>query len=468
MKRVYVYKLFLLAFRLSLIAILTGLFMGCESFVEVDLPDDQLYGESVFNEETTATAALNAIYAAYRDNTLLTGKIFGMSYLLGHYSDELTLYTLSLPDVEEFNSNAVLATNTLIENQWNNSYNLIYQANSILEQIEAGSQLENLVAQQLKGEALFNRALIHFYLMNLFGEIPYVRTSNYQENTNPTRLSEAEVIEELISDLEKSFSLLGESYNNLNRTRPNKWTCSALLAKVYLYAEDWEAASSEATQILKQTGLYTLEDDLDAVFLKDSRETLWQLSAANAGGNTIEATNFIFVQTPPPDSALSENLLNAFEAGDERATSWIGYLSDGNTTYAYPNKYKENTNTGTSVELSIVTRLAEVYLIRAEAQARLNNTTLALQDLNQIRRRGGLADLKATAGLKLLDAILVERQRELFTEHGHRFLDLKRIGKVDEVLGTLKNGWESTDRVLPIPQNELEINPNLQPQNPGY
>ncbi len=468
MKLNYIIRLPLNQIPLCFLGILLLLLTGCESFVEVELPDDQLYGDSVFEEEATAKAALQAVYAAYRDNTLLTGGTFGMSYLMGHYSDEFTLYTLSLPNVEAFSNNAVLPFNAILENQWNNSYNLIYQVNAILKQLEINSELDSDTIQQLQGEALFNRALIHFYLMNLFGDIPYIRTTNYQQNTTVSRLPADQVVAYLIEDLKEAQALLAETYQQADRTRPNRYTCSALLAKVYLYAEDWEAATAEATQIIEQSDLYSLEADLNTVFLKESRETLWQLSSANAGGNTIEGSRFIFVVAPPPDSALNKNLLNAFETGDGRATSWIGYVNDGNTSYAYPYKYKENTNTGSSVEYSIILRLAEVYLIRAEAQARLNNTPACLRDLNHIRRRSGLGDLEEGTAPELLEAVLAERQRELFTEHGHRFFDLKRLGKLDEVLGSTKNGWESTDRLLPIPQKELEINPNLNPQNPGY
>src|SRR5690606_19066848 len=110
---------------------------------------------------------------------------------------------------------------------------------------------------------------------------------------------------------------------------------------------------------------------------------------------------------------------------------------------------------------------AEQYLIRAEARAQLSNIAGAQADLNKIRIRAGLGETLASSQNELLTAILQERRFELFTEHGHRFFDLKRTGNLDNVLGS-KPGWNTTDRLFPLPEKELLLNPNLLPQNPGY
>jgi len=92
----------------------------------------------------------------------------------------------------------------------------------------------------------------------------------------------------------------------------------------------------------------------------------------------------------------------------------------------------------------------------------------ALEDLNAVRNRAGLTDVVVNSEDELLEAILHERRVELFTEQGHRWFDLKRTGRVSEVLGSLKSGWEDTDVLLPVPESELQANPNLLPQNQGY
>ncbi len=119
----------------------------------------------------------------------------------------------------------------------------------------------------------------------------------------------------------------------------------------------------------------------------------------------------------------------------------------------------------------MVLRLAEQYLIRAEARAETGDLTGALDDLNVIRSRAGLANSTASTQEEILAAILHERQTELFTEWGHRWLDLKRTGNVDDVMPTVaaeKGGsWETTDQFYPVPLSEIDRNPNLT-QTPGY
>ena len=116
-------------------------------------------------------------------------------------------------------------------------------------------------------------------------------------------------------------------------------------------------------------------------------------------------------------------------------------------------------------------RLAEQYLIRAEARAQQNNISGAQADLNAIRTRAGLANVTATTQTGLVTAIYHERQIELFTEFGHRWFDLKRTGQLDAVMGIAapqKGGtWASYKALIPIPASEISINPHLT-QNPGY
>ena len=115
----------------------------------------------------------------------------------------------------------------------------------------------------------------------------------------------------------------------------------------------------------------------------------------------------------------------------------------------------------------MVLRLAEQYLIRAEAKARQNNLAGAAEDLNMIRNRAGLANSAAADQESLLLAIAQERRVEPFTENGTRWLDLIRSGKATEVLGALKTNWTANDTLYPIPLNELQKNTHLN-QNAGY
>jgi hypothetical protein len=173
---------------------------------------------------------------------------------------------------------------------------------------------------------------------------------------------------------------------------------------------------------------------------------------------------------PGQTYALTEELLSSFEENDLRYEEWTEPISDTDNTitFYYPHKYKADYNETESLEYSILFRLAEQYLIRAEARAHLGNLIGAANDLNLIRERAGLAATQANTQTELLEAIQKERQLELFTEQGHRWFDLKRTGNSGTILNDIKPNWNETNLLLPIPESQLELNPNLLPQNAGY
>jgi len=157
-----------------------------------------------------------------------------------------------------------------------------------------------------------------------------------------------------------------------------------------------------------------------------------------------------------------------FDAGDKRKTNWLGSNIIGGTTYYYPNKFKNN-NTTPITEYNVVFRLAEQYLIRAEARA-LQNTNLpgAVNDLNMIHTRAGLpAYPTSMSQADCLLAIQKERRLELFTEWGNRWFDLKRWGAIDSVLGAEKPGWKPYAALFPLPLDQVTYNVKLI-QNTGY
>ncbi|MCL9809857.1 RagB/SusD family nutrient uptake outer membrane protein [Flavobacterium luminosum] len=441
---------------------------SCDDFVEVDLPNSQLTAPAVFEDAVTANAAMVSIYAKMRSQGLLTGSASGLSHLLGNYTDELMFYGNTQNGAVAFYNNALIASNPDVKQFWNNSYNQIYCANAVVEGVDNSVTLPANVKNQLKGEALFSRALLHFYLVNLYGDVPYITTTDYRENSEVARTLSNVVYAKIIEDLQAAITLLPENYPTPERVRPNKYAAHALLARVYLYNENWEAAKNEATMVIENTGLYTWVTNLDEVFLKESTATIWQFSPSENGGNAEEGATFIFISGPPPLSALTENFINGFEVSDQRKVRWVNAVTDGVTTWFHPYKYKQQNSTAGSIEYSVVLRLAEMYLIRAEAYTHLGDLDAAKTDLNKIRNTAGLPDTSAVTQQELLDAILQERRVELFTEYGHRFFDLKRFGKVNEVLSPVKAGWSTNDALFPIPESELLLNPNLSPQNPGY
>lgn len=444
------------------------LLASCDSFVDVDLPSSQLSSATVFEEPATANAAMTDIYAKLRDTGLMAGTGYGMHAALGAYSDELDYYGAVDGGTTFFYNNTLLPNNGDSALWWSASYNQIYSANAVYEGVNASTKLSQTVKDQLMGEALFVRAMLHFYLVNLYGDVPYITTTDYLQNQVVHRMATADVYTHIIADLETAQTLLPTNYVGGTRVRPNRFVASALLARVYLYHGDYEAASNAASAILNETGTYSLSTDLDTTFLKDSPSTIWQLIPQVEGRNTDEGATYIFIAGPPPFVALRSELVNAFEPGDERKVHWIKAVTNGSDTWYHAYKYKQQSYTGTTLEYSIVFRLSEQYLIRAEARAKQGFLTGAKDDLDVIRNLAGLPNSVAVSQQDILDAILQERRVEFFTEGGQRFFDLKRAQQLDAALSPLKPGWNSTDALLPLPETELLLNPNLLPQNPGY
>ncbi|PHK34686.1 starch-binding protein [Nostoc linckia z16] len=440
---------------------------GCDDFVDTDRPNSQLTTGAVFEDATTANAAMTDIYAQMRENGLINGKTFGFSSLLGVYSDELDSYDSGGNGTTDFYNNAVLASNSLVHSLWNSSYNHIYAANLVFEGVSNSSALGENDKRLLQGEALFVRAFTHFNLTNIFGDVPYVTTTDFETNRVIPRTPSEIVMENIIADLETAAGLLPENYVSADRTRPNKATAQALLARVYLYNQQYAEAADTASAVINNEGLYIWENNLDNIFLKESTTTIWQLAPGSQGANTYEGATFIFHAGPPERVALSESILSGFEVGDLRRSHWVREVTDGVTSWFHPYKYKQDIAMGSSMEYSIQLRLAEQYLIRSEARARQGDLIGAKEDLDKIRITAGLSGTAAASQAELLEAVLRERQNELLSENGHHFFDLKRFGRLDQEL-SFKPGWDSTDILWPIPQTELLVNPALAPQNPGY
>lgn len=450
-----------------LFPIIILIFISCEDFLEPETPSGQIPNSEVFKDENTATAAMTTLYGKIRDQAFCTGNLSGVGYTMGLYADELAYYDVPGFPWEAFYTHQVLPSNSIVKSIWEESYNIIYLGNALLEGLETSNTLDGSLKKQLRGEALFVRALSHFYLVNLYGDIPYISTTDYKVNSEVARLQTEEVYNLILQDLLEAKSLLGNDYVSGERIRANKWVVSALMARIYLYLEQWQNAEIESSLLINNT-MYSLEPDLNNVFLKESTSAIWQLKPKFEGDNTIEATIFIFNSGPPPLTALNPKLIETMEEGDLRKVNWVGEVTDGTSSWYYPYKYKENGNTGTSLEYSTVFRLAEQFLIRSEARAMQGNILESQQDLNRIRNRAGLKNTDAANTEDLLDVILKERRVELFTEYGQRWFDLRRMGRATKVLSPIKLGWMSTDILLPIPDSELIMNPNLNPQNPGY
>jgi starch-binding outer membrane protein, SusD/RagB family len=454
---------------------------SCNKFVEIPPPVTELVTASVFNDNASATAAELNIYTQMQQ----PGESYLMAQRNGLLSDELKNYSTS-PYLIQYYTNDLFAKNT--PGPWRSAFNYIYQANAIIEGLQYYSGVTSAVKQQLTAESKFVRAFWNFYLTNLYGDVPLVTSTDYSINNALYRTPQIQVYQQIVADLKDAENDLNDNYVDVSdttitsdRVRPTKWAAASLLARTYLYRSNWDSAESQATIVINNTSLFSLVASLDSVFLANSSEAIWQLGTPLPAGNgaTPDGSGFILISQPQTGNAnsstISTQLLNSFEINDNRKISWIGSYKTSTApfvTYYFPYKYKVYYSSEVT-EYTMVLRLAEQYLIRAEARAHQNNLAGAASDLNIIRNRAGLPNTSAVTQADLLTAILHERQVELFTEWGHRWFDLIRTGNANSVMGIvtpLKGGtWSSDEHQLlyPIPQSELSKNSNLI-QNPGY
>ncbi|WP_233530570.1 RagB/SusD family nutrient uptake outer membrane protein [Gelidibacter salicanalis] len=448
---------------------------SCEDFVSVEVPDYKIISETVFSNDITANSAVVGIYNELFKADFSNGNFRSVTMLAGLSGDNLRTTALNYAMIE-FGENEILNTNSYNLDLWSSAYKIIYMCNAVLDGLQMSEGVTTKMKDKLMAEARFVRAFVYFYLVNLYGDVPLIQTTDYRVNALASRNTTPEVYELIIDDLKSAVAVLDINFDNGERLRANKFTAMALLARTYLFVEDWENAETFSNQVIDSSDNYTLLENLNEVFLVNSKESIWQLSPAGRGALsfiTNEARIFILT-SPPPNSqqpvALSSEIIESYDNEDLRLKHWIGKFDTENQAFYYPFKYKNNSQ-GIITEYNMVMRLAEQYLIRAEARAQLGKLTESIVDLDKIRKRANLqliSDSAPDIGKEaLLDSISKERNRELFSEWGHRWLDLKRTGIATEVLSNKKSSWQDTDLLYPIPEDEINKNPNLT-QNNGY
>jgi hypothetical protein len=443
---------------------------SCKKLIEIPQnPPSQIQEDAIFADSSTVMGAMAGVYSYYYNEFGFSDG--NLSKLTGLSADELktTLtYDATLP---QFYTNQLTSDNQYSGTFWTTIYNALYKVNVDIEGITGSKGLSATLKQQLLGELKVLRALYYFHLVNLFGGVPLVTSSDYNVTATLPRATADEVYTQILSDLSDARKMLVPAYPSEGHARPNLYTAEALSAKVYLYRGDWQDAFQMADDIIK-SGTYQLEMNLNNVFLNGSVEAIWQIPAQTMYNQTTDAGNFVpQFNTFLPGYLISDSLKSAFEPGDQRWTNWVGLnMVDVNGTtgeYYYPAKYKNLAPPYTTTEDFMIFRLADQYLIRAEANAQLSNLNDAVDDLFKVRDRAGLLRNTASSKEDILKAVARERQVELFCEWGNRWFDLKRTKTIDAVLGAEKTTWQPDAALYPIPFQEIKKNTTLK-QNPGY
>ena len=443
------------------------IFSACKKFTEIDPPHTELIRSAVFTNDNTANATMIDIYYQLSSNGFASGTQLGFSLISTYSSDEQINYFVGNSDYEEFNSNELKPSNNTILNLWSDLYKIIYKSNAIIEGVAGSTKISEQMKKQLEGESKFIRAFCSFYLVNLWGDIPLTTSTDSKLNAGMLRTPQEDVYKQIISDLKDAQRLLPDNYihSNNERVRANRYAATALLSRAYLYTEDWANAEAEASKVIDHTTLYNLVTNLNLAFRANNTEAIWQFHSTARPQEWF--TFRVLASIGPLTGAFRNSFVNNFETGDKRSTEWVRNVVYNGNLYYFPGKYKSSV---AAEDYSTVIRLAEVFLIRAEARTRQNKLTganSANSDINTIRNRAGLGNTSAVTQSQLLLAIEQERNVELFTEFGHRWFDLKRTKRAGDILSSVKgNKWQFTDVLYPIPEYEA-LRSRLE-QNDGY
>lgn len=359
-----------------------------------------------------------------------------------------------------------------------NYYAMIDQVNTVLSYIPKVAVTSNEETRRnvVKGQLLALRALAHFSLLEFYSNryepnnlgVPIMLESNVF--AKPARATMGEVIAQVEKDLSDAKALLpAVTSASFSDTVMNQINVTGYQARVALFKRDYQAAASYATQVIN-SGVKPLAtgDDFKGIWKDENdKETLFRVryaSSTTIGGLWTTTSGLVYI-------APSDKLVNSYTTSDIRRATYIN-----SPTTPYVNKFYTSARGGRAVDIKAM-RIAEMYLIRAEAYAKMGSATDVLNgtaDLNTLRaaRITGYTDQVFASGEDLLNAVLTERFKELCFE-GFRYFDLKRNGLPIQRLSSDANAaWQTLQPtnykfVMPIPQQEILVNPNTV-QNPGY
>lgn len=453
-----------------IIVLLQVFFIACEDSLDTT-PFQSLDEDEVFTTLLGFENAITGVYDGLQDADVYGANVVQNAELKTQY----ITWGGSFTSYSEVASKSMTTVNAESTRLWIDGYDVISRANKVLDALEVGldDPAFDLEKERIKGEALFSRAIVYYELIRSFG-LPYSTSSSSDagvpinidgtENVSDaqkltSRSTVSQVYDQIIADLLEAELLLPESGIE---DRANIYTTKAFLARVYLSMKDYTQASSYANQIITSE-VFALDVNPGSSFGSSSTpETIFAIihTSTDNLSNENDGLNDYFSPTERGDITIPQATLDLFSSGDLRLSS-LFFESGGNT---WSGKWLTD-----DANVPIL-RLAEMYLIRAEALFELGgNDTEVANMLNVVRNRASLADVSVT-GTDLRDSIRMEFLREFVTE-GHAVYDLQRwqlpVGYsiATEVGETV--AWNDPNLVFPIPQREMDVNSELV-QNPGY
>lgn len=458
---------------------------GCvEEFLTRE-PISDLTEGNFFQTGADAEAALVAAYDSFQNEFYIFDR-----FTNGDVISDNCYAGGDNPNNFQLDQFTLVPTNANVERDWSYLYEGISRASAVLDNIGdiESPDFTNERREEMLGEASFLRAMHYFHLVNLYGGVPLVLqkvNSTDPEEVNVPRSTEAEVYEGIISDLRFALSRVPEEYPGDDQ-RVTKGAVNALLAKAYTHqpTPDWANVKIHADAVIN-SGRYSLLPifrDLWNGQNENSAESLFEVQYI---GGTNEANWGPQLWLPPSITndnwrkfnTPSKDLIAAFNEENDNIRLGGSIIFENNLPWQDPDypsgnipfPYKQNLANGwSSPNNLILLRLADIILLAAEAETELNNLGAAADLLNQVRERVNLPAFTTGNIDEMRDKIATERRLELAFE-GHRWYDLKRIGKAVEVMNNLNRDYNvtATHLLWPIPQAEMDRNPTLE-QNPGF
>ncbi len=460
--------------KLTILLFSVLILFSCEDRLDV-VPEDNVASNTVFNNKATIVGAVVGMYSK-----LQSGDLNGMSQLMSDFMSDNVNFVGSFPALNEINQFETLATNGSLDNIWLDGYEAIGAANQIIVNLPLVelSDLSDTEKAQFIAEAKFVRAWSHFHLVNLFAQpyqfsngtnlgVPLVFDVFTGANISQFQL-ERSTVNEVHAQVEKDLMEALPDLPDSNGFRARKASAEALLARLYLYREDWANAADYADTAIQGGVLSTSYDYYDDN--PSSPEHLFVIVNTPTDGPqepTVSDEVYVNFYNPSPggrgDAPFSQDLIDLFALtpADKRFSELSAAATDagGNDTF-FTTKYPDIVNNASD---GMVLRMTEMYLIRAEANLRGGTTVgdTPVNDINALRARAGLSNL----GSVDLDAILLERRKELCFE-GHRRMDLLRNNLNLKPGGGAQTAPGADKVIFPIPDDEITNNPNIT-QNPG-
>jgi starch-binding outer membrane protein, SusD/RagB family len=424
--------------RYYFLIVLVTVLSSCNDMLDLQ-PMDSIPEELAIRNETDLKNAILGCYDAMQSDSY-----YGRGLLIFNEIGTDNAYNGgSIIEFGQINNNNVLADNSYLDGLWTAPYIAINRCNTAIYYLDKLNLSDDKKNSYL-AEILFIRALNYYNLTRLFKDVPLRLKPTFSASDLNMPLSGQSVIyDQILTDL----NFANTKITNTSPFVATDLAVKTLLAKVHLELGNLNNAITCADTVISSNK--TLLENYASLFTTEGNtESIFELSYTEIVSDKNRLAEYCF---PPElkgryEIAPETSLLNSFDENDVRRNIFLGPTP-------YCNKYESITAGSDNV---YIFRLAELYLLRAEARAKQGgNIALIRNDLNTIRSRAGIDSVFTNSYTELLTIIEEERRHE-FAFEGHRWFDLVRTGRADEILGITEDKY-----YFPIPLSEINTNDEI-------